>query len=88
MLGAENGAVWEQGAVGVDDHETEAVAGVIGAGQRPVCPDPAEGWRGPWITSRQQEMGAPVHGEAGGSQATLPPSLPQSFLLKSLTPFR
>ena len=58
--------------MGVDDHETAAVAGVIGAGQRPVCPDPAEGWRGPWITSCQQETGAPVHGEAGGSQATLP----------------
>lgn len=75
------------GAVGVDDHETEAVAGVTGAGQKPVCPDPAEGWRGPWVTSRQQETGAQVMGKLVAVKPHCPPFLPRSFLLKPLTPF-
>lgn len=57
--------------MGVDDHETEAVAGVTGAGQKPVCPDPAEGWRRA-LQQVVSKNGSTSHGEAGGGQATLP----------------
>lgn len=78
------------GAVGVDDHETEAVAGVTGAGQKPRCPCPAEGWRGPWGNNKSasKKTGAQViMGKLVAVKPHCPPFLPRSFLLKPSNSF-